>query len=240
MVRIPPGSFTMGSNEDTTWSACYPCEQPVHEVTLPYAFYIGRCEVTQAQWQAVTGNSPPGGFGEGPNHPVYSVTWVEALAFIDELNTLGLGVFRLPTEAEWEYACRAGTVTRFFFGDSYCSPTATYYCDLNEYAWWRGSVYYYPYDRTQAVRGKLFNPWGLYDTAGNVWEMCEDDWHGSYDGAPADGSAWIESPRSFSRVIRGGSVTSGARECRSASRSTLQANTGYGNVGLRLVREVGE
>jgi formylglycine-generating enzyme required for sulfatase activity len=239
MVRIPAGSFLMGSTEELVWSSCHPCEQPVHEVTVSYDYYIGKFEVTQAQWKSLMGSNPARNYGVGDDYPVYFVSWENAREFLDAINALDMGVFRLPTEAEWEYACRAETLTRFFFGDSNCEPTGCERCILHSYAWWCGSVGY-PYEDKEPVGGLLDNPWGLHDVLGNVWELCEDDWHLDYDGAPLDGSVWIDSPRSPYRVIRGGAVNSRARECRPASRNMIRDISGHENVGLRLVRETDE
>ena len=238
---IPAGSFTMGSPSGESGRDSN--EGPVHQVNIGYDFYMGKTEVTQAQWLAVMGSWPnrdPADyfFGLGDNHPAYFISWNDCQNFITEINKLGQGTFRLPSEAEWEYACRAGTSTRFFFGDSLecdnsCEDCAAGVLSGNrtDYMWYCGNKS--PYG-SKPVGGKLPNAFGLYDMHGNVWEWCQDYYHDSYDGAPADGSAW-ESP-SARRVIRGGSWYYDARLCRSALRdANLPASRGN-LLGFRVVR----
>jgi formylglycine-generating enzyme required for sulfatase activity len=181
MVYIPPGEFMMGSeNGDKD-------ERPVHRVTISQAFYIGRYEVTQAQWQAAMGDNPSHFKDCGGNCPVERVSWKDAQNFINKLNESNDGFrYRLPTEAEWEYACRAGT-------------TGDYAGTLSEMAWYgknSGS-------KTHAVGGKQPNAWGLADMHGNVWEWCQDWYHKTYYGAPTDGSAWLSGGEQEYRVLRG-------------------------------------
>jgi len=231
MVLIPAGGFVMGSTDGPDWSYYYGTEQPVHEVNIAYDFYIGRYEVTQAQWLTLIDRNPSE--QKGANRPVDKLIWTETQEFIDALNMLGLGVFRLPSEAEWECACRAGTVTRFFFGDSDCRPAV--HCDdcnLDAYAWWCGNTT----DFTRPVGLLLPNPFGLYDVHGNAMEWCEDDWHATYDGAPADGSAWVDSPRGVARVVRGGGGIE-ARDFRSAMRLWNCVTCRTVGTGFRLVME---
>lgn len=232
-VRMAAGSFMMGSTDDAVWSYCHPCEQPLHPVDIAYDFYIGRYEVTQAQWEAIMGVNPASDFGVGDDYPVYSVSWEDCQSFIVQVNQLGQGIFRLPSEAEWEYACRAGTTTRFSFGDSVCSPTEALSCELDDYGWWANNS---P-EGAEPVGQLLPNPWGLYDMHGNVNEWCEDDWHEGYSEAPADGSAWVETPRGDTRVLRGGHWTYNARLCRSAFRIQGATTSRYPEAGLRLVRQ---
>ena len=232
LVRIPPGSFLRGSTDDPSWSWCYPCEQPVHEVDIGYDFLMGKFEVTQAQWLAVMGNNPSHFPGE--DRPVEQISWDDICrpgGFLERLNALGLGgTFRLPSEAEWEYACRAGTTTRYYFGDSDCEPTACPSCELSGYAWWCGNSQFV----SHPVGRKMPNGFGLYDMYGNVWEWCQDRWHDDYHGAPTDGSAW-ESGDSPYRVIRGGKWDRNARRCRSADRGRRFPNGGHFSFGFRLV-----
>ena len=141
---------------------------------------------------------------------------------------------RLPSEAEWEYACRAGTQTRFYFGDSLsvgdvCEDDGT----RSQYMWYCGNKS--PYG-SKPVGGKLPNAFGLHDMSGNLWEWCEDDWHGSYTGAPSNGSAWIDAPRGSDRVVRGGFWYGSARYCRSANRGFHWPDDRNDYVGFRLVR----
>ncbi len=228
LVHIPAGTFEMGSDTDST-------EQPAHAVTMGHDFYLGKYEVTQAQWEAVMEATPAQGHGVGDDYPVYFVSWNNSQAFIEALtalNLLGEGTFRLPSEAEWEYACRAGTTTSFYFGDSDCSPTGCGPCELDSYAWWCGNNI--PFE-TSPVGQLLPNAFGLYDMHGNVREWCQDDWHDNYNEAPVDGSAWEDEPRSAYRVHRGGSWGDEARDCRSSCRSKNLYDYPLGSVGLRLV-----
>lgn len=183
MVWITPGSFMMGRDDLLT--------KPIHRVTIGNGFYLGRYEVTQAQWQAVMGSNPSRFTGCGGGCPVEMVSWSDAQAFIRKLNQTSSGyTYRLPTEAEWEYACRAGTT-----GDYYVSSGG-----LREAAWFEDNSE----SRTHPVGLKLPNAWGLYDMSGNVWEWVEDPVHYNYDGAPTDGRAWTEQRSSSNYVIRGG------------------------------------
>jgi formylglycine-generating enzyme required for sulfatase activity len=191
MVYIPPGKFMMGSNS-------YDKEQPVHEVTISQAFYMGKYEVTQGQWQAVMSNNPS--TFKGDNLPVETVSWDDAAAFIARLNAQNDGFnYRLPTEAEWEYACRAGT-TGDDVGDLdaiawYGNNSGRGRLDAEEI--WRTDTANYLKritengGQTHAVGSKLPNSFGLFDMKGNVWEWCQDWYHDSYNGAPTDGSAWL-------------------------------------------------
>ena len=211
-VLIPAGTFQMGSNDD---------DKPVHTVRLTQPFYLGKYEVTQGQWQAVMGNNPSRFTGD-PNRPVENVSWDNVQEFIRRLNAREAGAtYRLPTEAEWEYAARAGTTTRWSFGDDASQ--------LGRYAW---------YDRnaggqTHPVGQLQPNPWGLYDMHGNVWEWVQD-WYGSYSSGTAVDPA---GPSSGSyRVNRGGSLAYGARFCRSAYRLRDAPGSRYDFLGLRLLR----
>ncbi|MBE7558179.1 formylglycine-generating enzyme family protein [bacterium] len=219
---VPAGSFIMGSSEHAS-------EQPVHPVSIARAFYLGKFEVTQSQWLAVMHawpESPPtGSFGQGPNHPAYSVSWQDCKDFVAALNGRGLGVFRLPTEAEWEYACRAGSTTRFYFGDDGGQ--------LVNYAWYRSNNF--PAGAKEVGR-KLPNAWGLHDMLGNVVEWCEDAWHDDYVGAPDDGSAWLQAGGTLA-VMRGGAWFDDAAYCRSAARQGFMATGHYYYVGFRVVME---
>ena len=163
---------------------------------------------------------------KGDNRPVENVTWLEAVEFCERLSIYTKEKYRLPSEAEWEYACRAGTTTAYSFGSD---PTK-----LGEYAWYgedfRGE--------THPVGEKLPNGFGLYDMHGNVWEWCDDDWHGNYDGAPTDGRAWIDNNDNRSqnnKLLRGGSWYGIARYCRSACRFSNVARYQENNVGFRVV-----
>jgi formylglycine-generating enzyme required for sulfatase activity len=179
LVLVPAGSFKMGLDRED--------EKPVHEVTINQAFYMGKYEVTQAQWQAVMGSNPS--TFKGDSLPVETVSWDDVIAFIARLNARKDGYsYRLPTEAEWEYACRAGTT-----GDDASDLDAMGWYDKNSD------------NKTHDVGTKLPNAFGLFDMHGNVWEWCQDWYHDSYSGAPGDGSAWLSGGDQKNRVLRGGS-----------------------------------
>jgi len=222
LVRIPAGSFMMGSPD--TERSRQTNEGPVHQVTIDYDFYMGETEVTQAQWAAVMGSCPAQDFGEGNDYPVYNVSWDDCQAFLTALNAVGQGTFRLPSEAEWEYACRAGTTTRFYFGDSLgCVDNCEDYetaKGLIVVAYRSDFIWYCPNsgDSTHPVRQRLPNEFGLYDMMGNVWECCQDFAHSDYTEAPNEGSA-RKSAGGTDRVIHGGGLFSVARDCRSAIRA---------------------
>jgi formylglycine-generating enzyme required for sulfatase activity len=228
MVAIPEGQFRMSSPQNEPQRR--ESESPQHEVSIP-AFFMGKYPVTQAQWRVVAGlpqvarelDSAPSRF-KGENHPVENVFWHDATEFCARLSQLTGKPYRLPSEAEWEYACRAGTTTPFHFGET-ITP------ELANYDWNRsyGSV---NVTKKKDFRGTtavgsfgVANAFGLYDMHGNVWEWCEDHWHDNYEGAPTDGSAWIDSEAEENplRVQRGGSWGSDPRYCRSASRYFIYA-----------------
>lgn len=213
MVRLPGGQFLMGSERGID------LERPVHSVTLK-PFAIGKYEVTQAQWKAVMGGDNPSTFRGGDDLPVENVSWDDIQSF---LKRLGNG-YRLPTEAEWEYAARGGTLTDFFHEEK---PGKT-----GEYAWFNANAG----EKTNPVGKKLPNQYGLFDVYGNVWEWCEDDWHDSYDGAPNDGRAWVEEPRTEQRPVRGGSYKFDEISCRSADRGRNSADFRSPDGGFRLAK----
>jgi formylglycine-generating enzyme required for sulfatase activity len=203
MVDIPAGKFNMGSNE-------YEDEKPIHEVIVP-AFQIGKYPITQAQYEAVMGKASLM-FPRNPQNPVNSVTQNEAEVFCKQLSKLTGKNYRLPTEAEWEYACRAGTETRFSFGDDENQ--------LGDYAWFIDNSD----NVTHPVGKKRPNPWGIYDMHGNVWEWCVNKWTGHYD------IAWKSYKGS---LLRGGACDSYPGLCRSAYRGDRDV-LGYGH-GFRVV-----
>ena len=219
-VRIPSGSFMMGSdNGDSD-------EKPVHQVTISNDFWMGKTEVTQGQWKAVMGSSPSAmsDLGQeffGDNKPVVRVSWDDAQDFVRKLNAKNEGTYRLPTEAEWEYACRAGSTTKYSYGDGDGS--------LGSYAWYGSNSGNKPHE----VATKQPNAWGLYDMHGNVWEWCED-WFGSYSGnAQTDPRG---SSSGSNRVLRGGGWHADAVNLRSAYRSRYTPSLRNYDLGFRVVR----
>jgi formylglycine-generating enzyme required for sulfatase activity len=222
-VLVPAGSFTMGDNGPNEGGLG---SLPTHPVTIGQAFYVAETELTQAQWTAVMGTNPSS--FPGNNHPVEGVSWNDiqtpSTGFLAKLNTALSGHgFRLPTEAEWEYVCRAGTSKDFFFGDTNIEA------NLGTYAVWKTSS-------TAEVKTKSPNPWGLYDILGNVWEWTGDDSHPDYTGAPVDGSAWVYSPRSGSCIRRGGCFRISLSDYfRSAFRSFTNSAQPLDTLGFRLV-----
>ena len=226
LVYIAPGTFIMGSpnNEDGRDSD----EGPQHQVTITQGFYLGKYEVTQGQWEAVMGTTPWSGQSyveQSPNHPATYVSWDDVQEFIGKLNdAAGSDLYRLPTEAEWEYACRAGTTTRWSFGDDESK--------LSDYAWYSGAALG---SHPQPVGTKLPNPWGLYDMHGNVWEWVWD-WYGAYTSdAPVDPTGPSTGP---GRLGRGGRFTNAARRTRSANRDDhYSPSSRSAGVGFRLLRQ---
>ncbi len=217
LVSIPAGEFMMGSNKSAD-------EKPVHRVQLG-AFRLGKTEVTQGLWQALMGENPSN-FKKGNNYPVEPVSWDDCIKFINKLNDLTDGSFRLPTEAEWEYACRAGTS-----GDRYG--------DLDEIAWYGGNSG----GETNPVGKKQPNAWGLYDMLGNVWEWCQDMYDENfYSNSPAQNplAGIVKFGGKISggfRVIRGGSWVLVAGSVRAAVRSRSDPGDRYYSIlGFRLAR----
>ena len=220
-VLIPAGSFAMGSDTGDK------DEQPSRNVKISQSFYLQATEVTQGQWKKVMGDNSSEFKQCGDDCSVENVSWEDAQRFIEKLNQLEkTKAYRLPSEAEWEYACRAGTTTEYSFGDDAGK--------LGENAWYGDNSS----KTTQRVAGKKPNSWGLYDMHGNVWEWVEDDYHNRYDRAPVDGRAWVDNPRRSSRVIRGGSWSRGAQYCRSAVRSNNPPGDRGVGLGFRLSRSV--
>jgi formylglycine-generating enzyme required for sulfatase activity len=219
LVYIPGGGFVMGSDQWVDDES----SQPQHPVTISRAFWLGKHELTQAQWKAVLQTNPSE--SKGDTLPVESVSWDDTKKFLAAINQhlalSGENALRLPTEAEWEYAARAGTEGNYSFSDT--SRT------LGQYAW---------YDRnssgaTHPVGQLRPNPWGVYDIYGNVAEWCEDSWHDDYKGAPIDGTAWQS--EDSDRVFRGGNWDQSATELRSYCRGTEDADSGDETLGFRLV-----
>lgn len=210
LVKVPAGRFTMGNEE----------YGPPREVQVA-PFFIGTHEVTQAQWQAVMGYNPSQ--FQDPRRPVENVTWLEVQSFLEELNRReGTNKYRLPSEAEWEYAARAGSQSRFFFGED---PG-----QLRRYAWFGADGR----TGTVPVGGRLPNPWGLFDVYGNVWEWVQDCWHDDYRGAPPDSRVWGGGDCS-QRVVRGGGWANRAEYLGSAVRGTYQAGFEDPSNGFRII-----
>lgn len=230
MVKIPGGSLLMGSPEDE-FKREKEYESPQHQVHLR-GFYIGRFEVTQAQWVAVMGTNPSN--FRGDDLPVDSVSWHEANEFCRKLTEMTGRRYRLPTEAEWEYACRGGTTTPFHFGPTITTEVANYDGNLSYRDEPRGKLL----SRTTPVGSyAVANSYGLFDMHGNLHEWCQDVLHNGYQGAPTDGSAW-ERPYtdSIQRILRGGSWSSDPDFCRSAVRIRAAATLKSYVIGLRVAR----
>jgi formylglycine-generating enzyme required for sulfatase activity len=226
MVVIPAGSFRMGDLNGGGGSD----EKPVHRVTIPRPFAVGKYEVTQAEWRAVMGSNPSR--FKGGRNPVEKVSWDDAQDFVRRLGTKTGKQYRLLTEAEWEYAARAGTTTPFHFGATISTDRANY--DGNyTYGGGRKGVYR---KKTVPVGSFPANAFGLHDMHGNVWEWVEDCWHGSYSGAPTNGSAWTSGGNCRERVLRGGSWDYRPRNLRSANRSRSPSVYRFNFLGFRIAR----
>ena len=239
MVAIPGGTFLMGSPPNEKYS--FDDEYPQHQVTVP-PFFMGKYPITQAQWKEVASRTDlkvkqdldlnPAYFKDrldSDRRPVEQVNWYDAVEFCARLSKLTGREYRLPSEAEWEYACRAGTTTPFYFGETITGELANY--DASE---------------TTPVGQFTPNAFGLYDMHGNVWEWCADTWHDSYDGAPSDGSVWLDNNQEENidgksrfgiySVMRGGSWGNNPNLCRSAVRyDTYRRVNRYFLNGFRVV-----
>jgi formylglycine-generating enzyme required for sulfatase activity len=235
MVAIPGGTFLMGSPPNEKNS--YDDERPQQKVNVP-TFFIGKYPITQAQWQAIAATvkididleTNPSKF-KGDELPVESVNWDQAIEFCKRLSRETKREYRLPSEAEWEYACRAGTTTPFYFGETITGELANYdagytYADepKGEYR-----------EETTPVGQFPPNAFGLYDMHGNVWEWCADTWHDNYDRAPRDGSVWIKNGDDNCSPLRGGSWFSDPYDCRSASRNHYYRRDDFNGFGFRVV-----
>jgi formylglycine-generating enzyme required for sulfatase activity len=233
MAQIPGGTFTMGAPE--TEAGSRDNERPPHRVTVP-SFYLGKYAVTIAQWTAVIAFparmlTVDETFKADGRQPVVRVSCDEAEAFCRQLSQATGRNYRLPTEAEWEYACRAGTASPFWFGAA-ISPRVVNYAAGQD-----GE------DRDTTVPAGTLgraNGFGLFDMHGNVWEWCQDRWHGSYEGAPVDGSAWMSGADQRTRVLRGGSWAHGADSCRAAARTLSGEPTARSRkIGFRVAMTPG-
>ncbi len=238
IVLIQGCNFLMGSSE--TESGGINNEKPQHSVTIQ-PFLIGKYPITQAQWKAVAAfpkvnrdiELEPSHF-KGADKPVEQVSWYDAVEFCDRLSRKTGREYRLPTEAEWEYACRAGTTTPFHFGETITPDVANYDCN---YSYKSGPKAKGSYRKqTSPVTNFAFaNDFGLFDMHGNVWEWCLDYWHESYHEAPTNGSAWLTDNNNNSRVLRGGSWLNDPRDCRSAHRDYGDSDTRFNRFGFRIV-----
>ena len=259
MVLIPDGTFTMGAPKDEEGSRS--SERPQHNVTIS-AFLMGRYPITQAQWQAIAQKTDlkvnedlkpdPSRFKEPYQgidrwqRPVERVNWYEAMEFCQRLSKLTGRNYRLPSEAEWEYACRGvrkplnlekgESYPPFYFGETITTDLANY---GGESAYGKGLKGDYRIQTTPVGYFKEVNPFGLSDMHGNVWEWCADDWHDNYKGAPTDGSAWLSGNDNRS-PLRGGSCRKQPKDCSSASRVRLNRR-GLLNliIGVRVVCGLG-
>ncbi len=212
-VLVPGGSFMMGSDDG------HDVEKPVHRVNIK-EFFLSKYEVTQGQWKEIMGTSPWVGrhfVEEGKDSPATYVSWINAKQFWIKTD------LRLPSEAEWEYACRAGTTTKHYWGNK---------MDGN-YAWWDGNANGMGEEYPHKVGQKKPNAFGLYDMSGNVWEWCEDKAHMGYSDAPSDGSAWLKSEGSF-RILRGGGWGDNVFGLRSAHRRWFSFHSRLNFIGFRV------
>ncbi len=244
MVAIPGGTFLMGTEDEEierlvkkfNWDG-FRSERPQHRVTVS-SFYMGRYPITQAQWKAIAATAKididletnPSKF-KGDELPVERVNWYQATEFCKRLSRETKREYRLPSEAEWEYACRAGTTTPFYFGETITGELANYRAS-ETYADEPNGEYR---NETTPVGQFPPNAFGLYDMHGNVWEWCADTWHDNYDGAPTDGSVWTENGNDNHSSLRGGSWCSNPDVCRSALRLCSDRPDSYSDDGFRVV-----
>ncbi|NEP84690.1 MAG: formylglycine-generating enzyme family protein [Okeania sp. SIO3B3] len=257
MVLIPNGTFTMGAPESEEGSSSR--ERPQHNVTIS-AFLMGRYPVTQEQWRAIASRTDlkvnldlkidPSYFKEPYQNidrwrrPVENVNWYEAVEFCERLSKLTRKNYRLPSEAEWEYACRAGTTTPFHFGETITTDLVNYRGTDDEEmqrsgSYGEGPKGEYREQTTPVDYFDVVNSFGLSDMHGNVWEWCADEWHDNYENAPTDGKPWLNSNDSRS-PLRGGSWNHYPDICRSAIRiDTVGRDDRYDLIGFRVVCDGG-
>lgn len=221
MILVEGGEFIMGGADEEA----YDDEKPVHKVSVS-EFYIGQYPVTQAIWEAVMGNNPSE--FKGSDRPVENVSWDDCQEFLKKLNKETGQTYRLPTEAEWEFAARGGIHSEEYL---YAGSDK-----LKEAGWYEENSN----NQTHPVGLKLGNELDLYDMSGNVWEWVEDQWHGSYEGAPTDGSDWVDIEKGSKRVNRGGSWFGVARDCRVSLRSDASPEDRSSFIGLRLALSLQE
>ncbi|NES22975.1 MAG: formylglycine-generating enzyme family protein [Symploca sp. SIO3E6] len=234
MVAIPGGTFLMGAPKSEKGSDND--ERPQHQVTIQ-PFFMSKYPITQVQWQAVAALprvsyslANPSRF-QGDNLPVESVSWHDANEFCARLTKGTEIAYRLPSEAQWEYACRAGTTTPFYFGETITSTLANYDVSVT-YTFEQKGIYL---GKTTPVGKFPPNAFGLYDLHGNVWEWCADSWHRDYKDAPSDGSVWQNSHDNPYRMLRGGSWSDGLQFCRCANRFRVEPEGRFNLLGFRVV-----
>lgn len=247
LVHIPGGTFIMGALP--TEEGWQPGQSPPHEVTIA-PFWLSRTPITQVQWSAIASLpaiqrrlSPNPSCFSGANRPVEQVSWEEAIEFCARLSAFSQRSYRLPSEAEWEYACRAGTQTPFHFGETITTDLANYSGINWEYdgrlcskgCYGRGPLGCDRRETTDVGYFGVANAFGLLDMHGLVREWCADPWHDNYDNAPADGSVWRETGDPILRVLRGGSWNGSPRVCRSAFRSRAAQASNLYDIGFRVV-----
>lgn len=238
MIYIPGGTFMMGASEEDGY------EVPRHQVKLR-GFHMGKFEITQKQWKAVMHNNPSANQGE--DLPVENISWCDATEFCNRLFIMTRRQYRLPSEAEWEYACRAGTTTAFNVGSAITPQLANYWdsniannLPMNSHPPSEGCIAAYNPEGVQFLQtirvGSFFpNAFGLYDMHGNVYEFCQDAWHEDYSHAPSNGDAWGSGKDIGSVVIRGGSFDYYEYNCQSAFRGETGINVRYHGTGFRVV-----
>ena len=249
MVLVPGGTFLMGQTEaekaelirqvgEEDYKTYYERELPQHEVTVPQ-FLMGRYPVTQAQWRAVVDLEqverelkPDPSRSKGDNRPVEQVTWYDAVEFCARLSAHTDRPYRLPSEAEWEYACRAGTTTPFYFGTTLTTDVANY---NGNFTYADGPKGEYREETTPVDHFGIANAFALCDMHGNVYEWCQDYFHSDYKGAPTDGSAWTDGGDSKRRILRGGSWIGLPWNCRSAFRLNDEPGNDFNDLGFRVV-----
>ena len=225
-----PGPFMMGS--PPTDSDAASDEFPQHQVTFSKGFWISRYPITQGQWKHVMGSNPSrfqgGTSGSTDNRPVERVTWIDVQSFITALNAANPNLnFRLPSEAEWEYACRATTTTRFFWGDD---PE---YTQIDNFAWYEDNSG----NQTHDVGTKQPNLWRIFDMSGNVYQWVQDTWSSDYTITPTDGTAYEDYyGEATARVLRGGSYANQPFRCRATARTVWAQNIAGDNFGFRLAK----
>ena len=232
MILIPGGTFIMGSPEDELDRS--ESEGPQRKVVVP-SFFMGRYPITQAQYEAVMEVNPSTKYDAeqfvSPDKPVIGVSWHDAVAFCDRLAQQTDRHYRLPSEAEWEYACRATTTTPFYFGHTLSDEVANYVASATYADGPEGEAYN---ATTPIDYFRIANAFGLSDMHGNVLEWCYDHWRPDYEEAPPDSCAWLSSDASEPRILRGGSWSYGPDDCRSASRDHDDPESCYDNVSFRV------